>query len=344
MTVNDKKQKIIRYILEHIELTDRSYIEKAIKNFDVSKSTVYNYLKELEEGGVIEKNESGFPYRLTNKIFCFDYEMTQGMSEDRIFDKDIVPVLKNLSKEALTIWRYAFCEMMNNAIEHSKADGVFVKVTVNALTTQIIIADDGIGIFKNIQSFFKNEKNEEITLEESASLLLAGKFTTAKENHSGEGIFFTSLAMDRFVIASDGHFFFRDNFSSKIMPDECFSGGTCVLMRLENDGKKRLRKIFDMFSDVDGGFFRTQIPMAHMFPSGFPVSRSEARRLCEMIKSFKEVILDFSDVDNIGQAFSHELFVVWQKRNPDIKLRIINQNDDVDFMIKRAIKTAENQA
>ncbi len=342
--MNDKKQKIIRYILEHIESEDKKYVEKAVQSFEVSKSTVYNYVKELEQDGVIVKNKPGFSYKLVRNPFYFKYDITPGMSEDRIFDRDIEPVLKEVGKEALTIWRYAFCEMMNNVLEHSKAESVYVKITKNALNTRILIDDNGIGIFKNIQNFMKSEKNEEITLEECASLLLAGKFTTAKENHSGEGIFFTSLVMDNFFIASDGHYFFRDSFSSKMKPDDCFSGGTCVIMSLENNSRKKLRKVFDMFSDTEEGFFRTQIPMVHMFPSGFPVSRSEARRLCEMIKSFKEVTLDFRDVDDIGQAFAHELFVLWQKRNPNIKLTVINANDNVDFMIKRAIRTAENQA
>lgn len=342
--MNDKKQKIIRYILEHISSGDKSYVEKTVHSFGVSKSTVYNYIKELERDGVIAKSESGFLYKLAGKDFYFKYNIVPDMSEDRIFGRDIEPVLKTAGKEALTIWRYAFCEMMNNALEHSGAENVYVRITVNALDTRMLIDDNGIGIFKNIRNFIKNEKNEEITLEESASLLFAGKFTTAKANHSGEGIFFTSLVMDKFFIASDGHYFFRDSFSSKMKPDDCFSCGTCVFMSLENDSKKKLRKIFDTFSDTEEGFFRTQIPMVHMFPSGFPVSRSEARRLCEMIKSFKEVTLDFKDVDDIGQAFSHELFVLWQKRNPGIKLTVTNANDDVDFMIKRAIKTAENQA
>ena len=45
-----------------------------------------------------------------------------------------------------------------------------------------------------------------------------------------------------------------------------------------------------------------------------------------------------------GHFSAHELFVLWQKRNPDIKLTVVNANDNVDFMIKRAIRTAENQA
>ena len=52
-----------------------------------------------------------------------------------------------------------------------------------------------------------------------------------------------------------------------------------------------------------------------------------------------EAELDFSGVSEIGQAFAHELFVVWQGNHPDISLVVTNACPEVDFMIKRAINT-----
>lgn len=98
-------------------------------------------------------------------------------------------------------------------------------------------------------------------------------------------------------------------------------------------------KNFDRFSNVDDGFVKTQIPIAHFFVNGNPVSRSEARRLGELIVKFKEINLDFAGVDEVGQAFCHELFIVWQNRNPDSVLNILNACDDVERMIKRVKNT-----
>ena len=77
---------------------------------------------------------------------------------------------------------------------------------------------------------------------------------------------------------------------------------------MESDGsKKTTKEVFDRFSNVDDGFIKTQIPIAHIFPYGSPVSRSEGRRLGELILKFKEVDLDFTGVEEVGQAFCHEM-------------------------------------
>lgn len=87
-----------------------------------------------------------------------------------------------------------------------------------------------------------------------------------------------------------------------------------------------------MFSDVDGGFTRTSIPVKNFFDI-FPVSRSQAKRLCSRLENFQEVDLDFSEISAIGQGFAHEIFVVFQKKHPDIRLHPINTTKEVQKMI-----------
>ena len=202
-----------------------------------------------------------------------------------------------------------------------------------------MIADNGIGIFKNIQLFLKEERNEDLPLDECVSLLFAGKFTTARQFHSGEGIFFTSHLMDEFVIASDGMFFSRDNFEDAMIKGFEGPSSTIVSMSLGNQTKKSTKEVFDRFADMEEGFIRTHIPIAHMFAYGNPISRSEARRLTALIAEFKEITLDFTDVEEVGQAFCHELFVVWQRNNPEVIIRVEGACQDVDFMIQRVKNT-----
>lgn len=229
--------------------------------------------------------------------------------------------------------------MMNNAIEHSGASDISVTVVQNPLNTTVGISDNGMGIFKNIQNYMKTEKNDDIPLDECVSLLFAGKFTTAKANHSGEGIFFTSHMMDSFLIISDNNVFSRNSFTDKQITDFSYEQGTIVTMSLHNQTKKTTLEVFNRFTDIDEGFTRTHIPIAHMFPAGSPVSRSEARRLSAVISNFKEITLDFSNVEEVGQAFCHELFVLWQNKNPDIVFNIVEANDAVDYMIRRVKNT-----
>lgn len=338
--VNQKKEQTLQYLLQLISNNDVSLVEKTIDAFGISKSTVYNYIKQLLRENLIQQDkEAPVGYRLTAQKYSFQYETAQRLEEDRVFEEAIAPLLINMPQNLRTAWRYAFTEMMNNAIEHSDSQNIACIVVIDALNTTIGILDDGVGIFKNIQRFIFETKGEKLTLQECASILLAGKFTTAKENHSGEGIFFTSHLMDDFSISSDNVMFTRDNFTDSQNSFPKQKSGTFVLMRLSNQSKKTLSEVFNRFSDCDDGFFKTHIPIAHMFPGGAPVSRSEARRLCNMISQFKEVILDFQNVEEIGQAFAHELFVVWQKFEPNIELQIVNSNDAVEWMIKRVKAT-----
>ena len=337
------QEKVKNYILRLIQNHRKDYVNSTIEAFGISKSSVYNYIKKMESDGLIEKQENTYIIRTNTYHYLFKNDGTLG--EDRIFNQFISPYIQ-FKKNVNSIWNYAFTEMMNNAIEHSEAENISVTIFQNCVDTKILIIDDGIGIFKNIQRFMKENKNEDISLQECVSLLFAGKFTTAKEYHTGEGIFFTSHVMDEFIIYSDDNFFTRNNFTSTQFADDNLhssmnmENGTIVSMRINNNSKKTLSEVFNTFAPVDEGFIKTTIPVAHMFSGGNPVSRSEARRLLECIVLFNDIDLDFSGVEEIGQGFTHELFVLGKQKYPHIKLRTINTCKAVEDMIKRVVNTA----
>lgn len=337
-----KREEIKRYLLKHINQRDRDYIAKAQDAYGISKTTVYNYVRQLVESGAIQACADGsFPYQLVSTSYQFLYHTADQLEEDRIFDRDIAPLLRNLARNVFDIWRYSFTEMMNNAIEHAQAESIGCNVVQTALFTDIMIVDDGVGIFSKIRNFYERSLGTSITLDEAVATLFAGKFTTDQSHHSGEGIFFTSRALDEFFIFSEGKLFAHTVFSERMIPadDLIFGRGTVVLMRQEDISNKDLKDIMDLYSDSDRGFFKTQLPVAHIFPNRYPVSRSEARRLGAMISKFEEVSLDFSGVERIGQGFAHELFVVFPSHNPDIQLTAINACPEVQGMIDRVIHT-----
>ena len=45
----------------------------------------------------------------------------------------------------MDIWHYGFTEMLNNAKDHSGGTMILVKVAKTAVTTNVMIADNGIG-------------------------------------------------------------------------------------------------------------------------------------------------------------------------------------------------------
>ncbi len=115
------------------------------------------------------------------------------------------------------------------------------------------------------------------------------------------------------------------------------SKGTRIVMALSNFSNQSIKEVFDEYASVDGGFTVSKIPMKKVCDSGYPVSRSQAKRLYFGFEKFKTIILDFKDVDDIGQGFAHELFVVFKRKNPNVELKCVNENENVSRMIAHVL-------
>ncbi len=223
--------------------------------------------------------------------------------------------------------------MINNVMDHSEAEDVTVTIEQDYLNTSVIIEDRGIGIFNKIQKHFGFE-----TVTDAICELFKGKLTTDSANHSGEGIFFTSKAMDYFFILSDNKVFTNNKYNESITLDSFsnFEKGTTVHMTLSNYTHKQMHEIFDMYANVDGGFTKTTIPLKNIFNTS-PVSRSQARRVCNRLDKFTEVILDFESLDWMGQGFAHQIFVVYQRENQNIKITPVNMNESINKMYEHVL-------
>lgn len=355
MSITEKeREKIKKHILELIEKDKKNIVANIHETFGVSATTVYRYLSELLKKKIIEKNtnkKSGYELCAERKIFIY-FPQEQHMEEDIIYHKDILPCLADISDSAQKIWYHSFTEIMNNAIDHANAQTIACSVTQNKLNATILIKDDGIGIFNKIVEYNKNVLGKDISEDEAVGELFSGKFTTDSSNHSGEGIFFTSRLVDKFIICSDGRFFSHDSYDAEqllnLFEIETNKGadylrkqkGTLVMMVLSNYSRRNIEKVLNDFSDPDRGFFRTQILIKNVIPNGDPVSRSQAKRLYNNFEKFEEVELDFSGIENIGQAFTHELFIVFKRNHPKVTLIVKNANSKVENMIKRVENTA----
>ena len=167
--------------------------------------------------------------------------------------------------------------------------------------------------------------------------------TTDSKRHSGEGIFFTSRILDEFAAISDGKIFTHDKYEEVLgnisgLEEWNNDKGTMILMKLSNFSNKKLSEVFDTFANENGGFSKTRIPIKNIYET-YPVSRAQAKRLCNRFDKFEEVELDFTDVDDIGQGFAHEIFIVFQNAYPTVKIIPINMNERVKKMISHVIMT-----
>ncbi|MBA3506153.1 MAG: DUF4325 domain-containing protein, partial [Betaproteobacteria bacterium] len=223
--------------------------------------------------------------------------------------------------------------MFNNAVDHSGGTTITVQINKTAADAEMLMWDDGVGIFKKIQAAMGLLDERHAVLE-----LAKGKFTTDPKRHSGEGIFFTSRMFDSFGIFSGGVFFSHE-FGE---PEDWISevdqtrSGTAVWMKLYNHTARTTKKTFDQFtSDEDFTFNKTVVPVKlAKYGDDNLISRSQAKRLLARIELFKVVVLDFKEVPTIGQAFADEIFRVFANEHPDIQLVLVRANSEVKRMIE----------
>jgi helix-turn-helix, type 11 domain-containing protein len=332
----DRKQSIKHYILEKIDQDTPSISKTVADTFSINPSTIHSYINELVKDNVIVKVKHG-QYELVNKEYSYLLKRENGDLDDDTYAFDIClkEHIEGFENNVQDIWSYTFSEMINNVMEHSLADSVKITISQNFLATCVMIEDNGIGIFQKIKDYFKLSSIEDAICE-----LFKGKLTTDTKNHSGEGIFFSSKLMDDFLIISSSKIFTTNKYDegkilSLVLENQ---KGTCVFMELSNFSHKTAKEIFDAYSNVDGGFVKTKIPLKNIFDTS-PVSRSQAKRICNRLDKFKEVIVDFDEIEWLGQGFAHQLFVVFANSHPGIILTPINMNEDVTKMYNHVKNT-----
>lgn len=245
------------------------------------------------------------------------------------------PFTLKLRDNIRSIFDYAFSEMLNNAIEHSKSKIIEVEVSKRNHYLQFVVRDFGIGVFRNVM------QNRSLNSEyEAMQDLLKGKATTAPKAHSGEGIFFTSKAGDKFILESFGYKMIVDNLAKDVFfeKQKRSTSGTRVTFEVLLTSKKHAIDIFNKYqvNPDDFEFNKTEIQVKLYTIGTVHVSRSQARRILSGLEKFEAVVLDFDKVPTVGQAFADEIFRVFQNKHPKIKLIPLNMNEPVEFMVKRA--------
>ena len=168
---------------------------------------------------------------------------------------------------------------------------------------------------------------------------MKGKETTDPKRHTGQGIFFTARIADKLVIySSKKKLIFDNEISDVFLKDSPARKGTRVHFEIALNSKKNPDDIFKKYSDPDSYEFSKTEVVIHLYKMdvGY-ISRSQGRRVTAGLEKFKSVMLDFNKVDTVGQGFADEVFRVWQKRNPTTQLIYKNANENVDFMIKKAL-------
>ena len=109
-------------------------------------------------------------------------------------------VLGEVPELARRILGYSVTEIANNAIDHSRGTTLRAALSLRGRTARVALADDGIGAFRSMADSFGYSDVADAVVD-----LTKGKRTTDPQRHSGEGIFFTSKAVDTFTPVSYTH-------------------------------------------------------------------------------------------------------------------------------------------
>ncbi len=340
---NRAGNEIRRFILRFVDEYPHEIAKRASEEFGVSRQAVHRHLTALVREGQIEASGQARRkrYGLKTQVVERTLPLAANQDEERVWRLIVAPVLAGLPESILRICDYGFTEMYNNAIEHSEGATAQIFIGRSARTITLGVKDNGIGIFEKVRSGFNLEDDRQAIFE-----LLKGKLTTDPSRHSGQGFFFSARLFDRFdVIANQTWLRYIAGLPAQWMisskADDHRASGTSVEMTIAVDSPRLLREVFDFYSNLESGdfeFSKTDIPLKlAQYGTDLLISRSQAKRILARLESFEEVFLDFSGVEEIGQAFADEIFRVYATAHPAVKLTPIHANDDVNRMIRRAI-------
>lgn len=340
--VRRRGEKIRSFILSQVAQHPDDIAAVAAQEFEISRQAVNRHLKRLIDQGSLlaEGTTRSRSYKLCPQIDWKEfYALSKQplLEEDLVWSRDVRPQLGELPDNVLDIWFYGFTEILNNAIDHSSGSSVCVNVTRDAQSTEISILDDGEGIFRKIRRELDLLDERHAVLE-----LSKGKLTTDPENHSGQGIFFSSRMFDQFAILSGGVYFSHEyeKIEDWIIERHSQRSGTFVHMQLSNNTARTSKAVFDQFSsslEQGYGFIKTIVPVRlAQYGDERLVSRSQAKRLLARVDKFEVIIFDFEGVEAIGQAFADQVFRVFCNQFPGKELAAINANTAVEQMIRRA--------
>ena len=337
-TARPQGEAVRRFIIDNVASHPADIAKRAATRFHITRQAVHKHLRRLVEEGIL--TEAGQTRSRSYGLAVLSrwersYPIQAGLEEDIVWTQDIRPVLGELPDNVLRLWQHGFTEMFNNAIDHSEGTQVHVEVRRTAADTEMIIADDGFGIFRRIRKLLGLLDERHAILE-----LSKGKLTTDPAHHTGEGIFFTSRMFDTFNILSGGVSFSHTDGEANdwIRDNPQYQDGTTVWLRLRNQTSRTTKKVFDEYvSGEDYDFSRTVVPVVlAQYVGDLLVSRSQAKRVLARVDLFRTVVFDFSGIDSIGQAFADEIFRVFAQSHPEIEFQFIHANASVRKMIIRA--------
>jgi len=304
------------------------------ERLDIGRRTALGLLRELERHQWLRREGSSRrPRHLPGALrqVVRGYALAD-LQEDLRWSRDFALCFA-LPPAVARMAQHAFTELLNNAIDHSGGSRVVVSMRQTPTQVQLLVSDDGRGLFQVIGDNFH------ITDPTLAMLELAkGKLSSQPDRHSGRGIFFTARLADVMDLhANAAAFQQREWRSDQWQPvRSACRAGTSVYVAISLDTERTLDAVMRRHS-LDGqgyGFDRTVVPLKLL--AGEPAvlaSRAQARRVVSRLTRFRRADVDFHGVADVGHAFADELFRVFGSGHPELRLVPVNMAPRVAALV-----------
>jgi len=258
-----------------------------------------------------------------------------GLDEDLPWARDFAPHF-DLPRNVRQMAQHAFTELLNNAIDHSEGQSVTVSMRQTPAHLQLLVSDDGRGLFDKIREGFEIEDPAMAMLE-----LSKGKLTSAPERHTGRGLYFTSRLADVFDLHANAFAFQHREWDAQSWKQgrAMRQQGSAIYLAIALDTSRTLDDVMRSAS-LDARNYsieRTTLPLRLIVNEDTGLeSRAQARRVASRLTEFKQAELDFTGIDHIGQGFADELFRVFGRNQSAVQLVVKNASPRVTAMIDLA--------
>ncbi len=255
----------------------------------------------------------------------------QDLEEDGPWRRDFAPFF-DLPPEVRRMTQHAFTELLNNAIDHSGGTAVTVSLRQTPLQVQLLVSDNGCGLFERIEQCFHIDEPQLALLE-----LSKGKLSSAPERHSGHGLYFTAKLADVLCLHANHAAFQRRAWERQPWHPATPADrpGTSVYLAIALDTPRTLDGVLRAHSlHAQGYAFEcTDVPLALLAAGQALASRAEARRAVARLPQFRRADIDFAGVPDIGHAFADEMFRVFAHSHPGVELVPVGMSERVAGML-----------
>jgi anti-sigma regulatory factor (Ser/Thr protein kinase) len=283
------------------------------------------WLEQVDTGGRGARYRPGALRQVVKR-----YEVA-GLHEDLPWRRDFAPYF-SVREEVRRMAQYAFTELLNNAIDHSGGTSVTVSMRQTPLQLQLLVSDDGCGLFQRIGESFEIADPRLALLE-----LSKGKLTSRPSHHCGHGLFFTAQLSDVLDIHANEAGFQRRAWDRMAWHEArpAARGGTSVYLAIALDTPRTLEEVLRAHSVGDNpfAFERTVVPLHVIGNQRVLTSRADAKRAVSRLSQFCRAEMDFAGITDVGHGFVDEMFRVFRRDNPGVELIPVGMSANVAAMV-----------